>query len=269
MKSHINYNNINDITLKSIIDEAFKDFLTFIGVEHFPFPECVSINIFTDYNEKFGNKGGYFQKTDTSRKPYTLGLKRQACIAKHKPTMFHEFTHLMDFIKLCPQNKQEYINIISEIRAKYVEHKINAEYSSLYDNHKLSSNDIMLFPYIKDEQPLSNIIDIYNNLVKSYIINYSGNDIDKPYDILTVISYYIGFILFIEHNTDISVNYSNIIDITEPILGEGVKGLFDNRKYIPLDFAPLPEKVIKLYELIRDVCYKFYRNHYIFETFNE
>lgn len=105
MKSHINYNNINDITLKPIIDEVFKDFLTFIGVEHFSFPECVSINIFTDDNEKFGNKGGYFQKTDTSRKPYILGLKQQVCIAKHKPAMFHEFTHLMDFIKLCPQDK--------------------------------------------------------------------------------------------------------------------------------------------------------------------
>lgn len=52
MKSHINYNNINDITLKPTIDEAFKDFLTFIGVDYFPFPECVSINIFTDDNEK-------------------------------------------------------------------------------------------------------------------------------------------------------------------------------------------------------------------------
>lgn len=269
MKSHINYNNINDITLKPIIDEVFKDFLMFIGVDCFPFPECVYINIFTDDNEKFGNKGGYFQKTDNSQKSYTLGLKRQACIIKHKSTMFHEFTHMMDFIKLCPPDKQECINIISEIRAKYVEHKVIAGYNSLYENHKLNPNDIMQFPYTKEKQSLSNIIDIYNNLLKNYIMNYSGNDIDKPYDILTVISYYIGFILFVEHNSDISVDYSNIINITEPILGEGVKGLFNNRKYIPLDFVPLPEKVVKLYELIRDVCYKFYRNHYIIDKFDE
>lgn len=240
MKAHIQRNNmqLSQEPLKKITKQIFKEYLLFIGYENIDFPENVEIKTFNGYQSKEHNFG-QLKIPNNENDLYTLNLEQLAVVNKCKEILYHEFTHMMDYViinnHISFDNKLNNFSFPSEVRAKYIELAYRANFQNVKDNKRLTENSL-LSDYINKPITLKCEIEKQNVKILNEINDYIENDF---FGVMNQLYYYIGFVNFVEKHSDIIIDTAPVINALSLKLGNTIQQLFDLRKTIPLDFKPI------------------------------
>lgn len=214
---------------KEPILSMWNEYTKFIEKPNIPFPNNI------EFKFTLENPNGY---TNDSSVSYIGDGKFEFFIRqktmRNKVVMFHEFTHIMDLLVI---NKPEDIdnflktyNAISETRAEYLSYLFNAGLTNISDEEVVPYNKILAM----EQDTVENVIlsrqkemfDLFSMLED--IKSLDDTDlINKLNLVLKGIQYYLGFCLFIEYHTDISVNNENILKKASQLFGDYIYNVFD------------------------------------------
>ena len=249
MKSHIRNKDIvfPDSTLIKTTKETFAEYLIYINHPQIEFPNNISFEFFNGFQHS-GEPYGAFYLPNEFNEHYTLRLEQVHTLNKNKESLYHEFTHIMDYIVLNSHLSFEEIKqlkFIAEVRAKYIECCTRMDFINAFENHKITYNSLIKSKFSKKPLSINEELSNYNELLfnKISLFNNVLSSLDYQ-DLLKFLYYYIGFITFIEKNSETEINTSQITELLKPIMGESVIDFFNIRKNIPLNFSNIDKNLL-------------------------
>lgn len=264
MKSHVQRKTMEFSIepLKNMTKQLFKEYLSFICYDSLEFPANVEIRTFNGFQSKKYNQGS-LHIPEKDNEPYVLSLEQMAVINKSKEVLYHEFTHMMDYViinnHVSFDDRLNNFSFIGEVRAKYVEYLYRAGFKNITDNKLLNGASIILSDFTYKPDTLSLEIEKYNNKII--------NDIDSLhtdfFNIIRQISYYIGFVIFVEKHSDVIIDISPIIEKLSCALGKDIKTLIEYCKTIPLDFNPINKAILITAGDIERSMYQYYIDNHL------
>lgn len=270
MKSHINYKSLevpHDKLIK-IVKSQFQEFLKYINYPQIEFPNCVELQFYNGLN-KGTEFRGQLHVPNNSNNNYTLALEQIDCLQPSREVLFHEFVHIMDYLilnnHLSFEDKLEYLNEFSEIRATYYEYLIRANISTNNTHIKLNENSDVFSGFKYKSLKLSDEIFLYQSNISNLIKNFKIHNASCYYNNTKQLCYYIGFILFLEKHSNIIVD-TYISSLTEQIMtiwGTGITALINIRQIVPLDFFSLNIDTLKIIKKSFNLSKDFYIQKYI------
>ncbi len=268
MKSRIIPNSIQlpKDKLIGMVKTKFDDYINFINYQHIDFPQNIDFHFYnglTDRKEFIGQ----VYVPDNDNQNYTLTLDQIDCITNKKDVVFHEFTHIMDYLiinKDLPfDEKLSTIRYISEIRATYIEYFARCNINQ-YDNSILLPSNTILFSGAKFKQiTLDEEVICYQDKIIKCIQQSDKRNAKDSSDILVKLAYYMGFVLFIQKHTHIQIDSSNIIQLLSDRFGESVELFFNSKDIIPLNFSPIDIKILHLIKDIENLMINYYIEKFI------
>ena len=249
--------------LRKITKQIFKEYLLFIGYEDIDFPENVEIKTFNGYQSKEYNFG-QLKIPNNENDLYTLNLEQLAVANKCKEILYHEFTHMMDYViinnHISFENKLNNFSFPSEVRAKYIELAYRANFQNIKDDKRLTENSLLLSDFTYKPIALKFEIEKLNTKILNEINDYIESDF---LGVMTQVYYYIGFMNFVEKHSDIIIDTAPVINALSLKLGNTIQQLFDSRKIIPLDFQPIELSILTSIGNTVNSMYQYYINNHL------
>lgn len=265
MKSHIQRKNmqLSQEPLKRITKQIFKEYLLFIDYDSIDFPENVVIDIFNGYQSKEYNYG-QLRIPDKENDLYVLSLEQLTVANKCKEILYHEFTHMMDFVvinnHISFDDRLHNFSFPSEVRAKHIEYLYRANFNNIKDNRCLTENSILLSDFTYKPIALKYEIEKHNAKILNEINEYIEQ---KFFDVMNQVYYYIGFLNFVEKHSDIIIDTTPVINALSLKFGNTIQQLFDLRKTIPLDFQPIELSTLMSIGNTVQLMYKYYIDNHL------
>lgn len=264
MKSHVQIKTreFSQEPLKNITKQLFKEYLSFICYDPLEFPTNVEIKPFNGFQSKEHNLG-LLRIPEKDNEPYILYLEQLAIVNKNKEILYHEFTHMMDFViinnHISFEDKLHNFSFISEVRAKYIEYLYRAGFKNIADNKLLDGTSIILSNFTYKSDTLSFEIKKYYNK----IINDINSLYDDFFDVIKQISYYIGFIVFVEKHSNMLIDITQITEKLSYALGKDIETLIKYCKTIPLDFQPIDRSTLITAGTIERSMHQYYIDNHL------
>jgi len=254
--------NLSEDKLINAVKVKFAQYLKFIGCKYIDFPEKILLKFYNGLADKKPFIGQLHIPNSDNEK-CILTLDQIDCITNKNDVIFHEFTHIFDYLivnKNIPFDKRvSTLHYISEIRATYIEYCVRCNIKKL-DNDILLPSTTTVFSSIKFKQiQICDEVIYYQDALIERIKKPNVRDATDYNDMLVKLAYYMGFSLFIQKHTHIKINSDDIIRLLSVRLGDSVERYFALKDLIPLDFLPISEDILHLAKDTETVM----KNHYI------
>lgn len=259
---------LSDVVYHQFILSVWAEYVKFVEIPNTPFPSNIEI-IFCDNtnNDSQTRELAKLVLDDENNDNFNFYIERQ--LATSTLLLYHEFTHIVDKVILKQPIGSKILTGISssilEIRAEYIMCLYDAGLKSISDDTLLTKENTLS----SDGTSLRDEIYSKQKEILGYISSIEPDNITNKDDIVSKIAfvynqlqYYLGFCLFIEDKTDMTVVNDNIISRALPLLGNNIYDIFNLAYEIPTTMEIIDEDFIVQYGKLFFDCVLYYKRKF-------
>lgn len=239
-----------------LIKQTWTEYTKFIGKPGIAFPSNITLKFPNTIDENSTIKElSHFNYIGND----SFELLVEQAVVRDKPTLYHEFTHVINIdILNCSFETDDFLNIysaITENRADYI------MYMFKYGLKSISDTTILTNSIINEN------VDSVQKKLKEQLISINPQNItdeemkQKLIFVLKQIQYYIGFYLFVKKHTNVPINNEDILSQASELFGDNIVKFFQLADKIPLSMKEINEDEIQFaeeYSKIFRRCYIYY-----------
>lgn len=243
--------------------EVFSEYLSFINYPQVPFPNGIKIEVFDGRKDTHGNSFSQLHRIGKSGRNFEFFIEQNMFRSDQKATLYHEFTHIMDFLILNQNDNYEeiYDNLpfVAEIRASFVEYALITGSKNIFDMTAPSSLRAFKLNFNRKASSIYDLPKQYQNDIINTVSKNIDYSIEMGVAIIKQIAYYLGMCICISTKVDISIDHLPLIDFMRKYYGDKFTelinwGLNTNTQIKDINLAE-----IKAINQTYDECMEFYK----------
>lgn len=252
------------VSYEDKITDWFSEYLSFINFQPIPFPNNIKIEIFDGKKDNHGLSFGQLRRIGDTGKNFQFSIEQTMLLCEPKITLFHEFTHIMDFVVLNQfDNYDEFYDlysIMSEIKASFVEYAVITGSKNIEDMSAPFSYKNFKCSFNKKPSPITSLPKQFStDIIYSAI---KGMDYSPQFGVKLIrqIMYYIGMCICIVKKTGIKIDHSDLINEMKKYYGNNINELIEQGLHTDVEIKDIILSDAKRFNDIYNKCSTFYRD---------